>query len=157
MRSSWDAWNMGCMGYIRSICCYIVYYTRTTATFKLCITCYVRYAIYAPSLPLILPHHLVLYIYLHSVTPLDNTDYAPAAPLAPAPLSVSCHSQMPVGSLPFKPFVKPLTMPFDRGEGIRESSRLASVTCEFFLFDFSAEHLQSTFLPVHRITLLHFY
>jgi hypothetical protein len=127
---------------------------RCTATFKLCITCYVRYAIYAPSLPLIC--HIILF-FTFTFTPLDNTDYAPAAPLVPAPLSVSCHSHMPVGSLPFKPFVKPLTMPFDRGEGIRESSRLVSVTCEFFLFDFSADHLQSTFLPVHHITLLHIY
>jgi hypothetical protein len=65
---------------------------------------------------------------------LDNPDYAPIS-------SVSCHSQMPVGSLPCntvpyvpsesslttvgKPFVKPPTIPFNRMSFIRKSSPLA--------------------------------
>jgi len=63
---------------------------------------------------------------------LDNPDYAPIS---------SCHSQMPVGSLPYdtvpyvpsesslttvgKPFVKPPTIPFNRMSFIRGSSPLA--------------------------------
>jgi hypothetical protein len=121
---------------------------RCTATFKLHYV--IRALRYICSATLAKYCHIIILFFTFSFTPLPST-------LAPAPLSISCHSQMPAGSLPYKPFVKPLTMPFDRGEGIPESSRLASVTCEFFLFDFSAEHLQSTFLPVHCITLLHFY
>jgi hypothetical protein len=55
-----------------------------------------------------------------SFTALDNPDYAP-----PVPSSVSCHSQVPAGSLPCKPFVKPPTIPFDRLSFIRQSSPLA--------------------------------
>lgn len=92
----------------------------------------------------------------YSFTALDNPDYAPLA-LAPVPSSVSCHSQMPAGSLPCdtipsesflttvgKSFIKPPTIPFDQISFIHEP----------FLTTVGKPFVKPPTMPFHRMSFI---